>query len=262
MAENIGSFEIDVRSDGIAIVTFNRPPVNAVSISVYENLGELVTRCEADPAIRVVILTANEKSRAWCGGADLNDFVGIDADGRKERYSYINAQLPRLYNMEKPLIAAINGHAVGVGVILAALCDMRVASEDALFSCPEIDYGLVAGGTAIFALTGISEAKIREMLFTGQRFSARDLEPTGFFNYVVPAGMVVEKAMDIARAIASKSLPAIRARKIASTNMEARNWIEAYLYAQALSAELTLGRDGAEGVNAFLSGRKAQYLDQ
>lgn len=262
MAENIGSFEIDIRGDGIAIVTFNRPPVNAVSISVYENLGELVTRCEADPAIRVVVLTAIERSRAWCGGADLNDFVGIDFDGRKERYNFINAQLPRLYNMEKPLIAAINGHTVGVGVILAAICDMRIASEDALFSCPEIDYGLVAGGAAIFAHTGMPEAKIREMLFTGQRFSARELETTGFFNYVVPAGMVKGKAMEIARAIAAKSLPAIRARKIASTHIGADSWLEAYLHAQTLSAELTQGYDGAEGVDAFLNGRKARYLDK
>lgn len=261
MRKTIGSFELELGSDGVAIVTFERPPVNAVSISVYEDLGALITLVEQDFRIRVLILTASIQSRAWCGGADLNDFVGIDAEGRKKRYEYINEQLPRFYRMDRPVIAAINGPVTGVGMILAALCDMRIACEDAHFSCPEIDYGLVAGGASIFALAGLPEAKIREMLFTGQRYTARELEPTGFFNYVMPAAEVMEKALSLACIIAAKSLPAVRARKIASSNLEGRTWIDAYRDAQALSGALTSGHDGAEGVQAFLEGRDANYQD-
>ena len=262
MPEQIGDFSLDIGSDGVALVTFSRPPVNAVSLSVYQDIGALVDRIEGDDSIRVAVLTAPDNARAWCGGADLNDFVGIDPEGRKQRYAFINAQLPRFYRMDRPVIAAVNGAAIGIGMLLSALCDMRVAAEDAKFACPEIDYGLVAGGAAIFAMLKMPEAKIREMLFTGARFTARELEPTGFFNYVLPRAEVLPKALALARQIAAKSLPAIRARKMASVNLEGRSWMEAYLDAQAQSGLLTAGEDGAEGVNAFLEGRAARIADQ
>lgn len=159
--ERFGAFTLEVRDGGIGLVAFDRPPVNAVSLAVYEALGKLVARIERSEDVRVVILTAPEDVRAWCGGADLNDFVGIDPDGRKRRYDFINAQLPRVYAMDRPVIAAINAAAVGIGVILAALCDMRIVSDAAHFSCPEIDFGLVAGGAALLALAKMPEARVR-----------------------------------------------------------------------------------------------------
>ena len=262
MPEQIGDFSLEMDSDGVALVTFSRPPVNAVSLSVYGDIGNLVDRIEGDDSIRVVVLTAPEDARAWCGGADLNDFVGIDPEGRKQRYAFINAQIPRFYRMDRPVIAAMNGAAIGIGMVLSALCDMRVAAEDAKFACPEIDYGLVGGGAGLFAMLKMPEAKIREILFTGARFTARELEPTGFFNYVLPRAEVLPKALVLAHQIAAKSLPSIRARKVASVNLEGRSWMEAYLEAQAQSGILTAGADGAEGVNAFLEGRAARIADQ
>ena len=260
--ELFGAFTLDVRDDGVGLVTFDRPPVNAVSVAVYEALGALVDRIEGGADVRVVVLTAPADARAWCGGADLNDFVGIDPDARKQRYDFINAQLPRFYAMDRPVIAAINAPAVGIGVILAALCDMRIASDAAHFSCPEIDFGLVAGGAALLALAKMPEARVREMLFTGRRFTAAELEPSGFFNYVVPRQAVLPKALELAAQIAVKSLPAIRARKRASTRIEGRGWVDAYLDAQRFSAALTAGDDGAEGVAAFLDKRPAAYRDK
>ena len=115
---------------------------------------------------------------------------------------------------------------------------------------------------ALAAMKQVPEAKIREMLFTGARFTARELEPTGFFNYVLPRVDVLPKALALARQIAVKSLPSIRARKVASVNIEGRSWMEAYLDAQAHSGMLTAGADGAEGVKAFLEGRTARIADQ
>ncbi|MBX3579468.1 MAG: enoyl-CoA hydratase/isomerase family protein [Rhizobiaceae bacterium] len=262
MAMTVGSFEVDVADNGIAVVTFYRPPVNAVSLSVYEDIGRLVGLLEADSGVRVVVLTAPDNSRAWCGGADLNDFVGMDTAKRKERYRFINEQVPAFYRLDRPVIAAINGAAIGIGMVLAGLCDMRVAAEDARFACPEIDYGLVGGGAGLFSWLKLPEAKVREILFTGRKFTARELEPTGFFNYVVPRQDVLAKALDIATQIASKSLPSIRARKIASVGLEGRTWMEAYLDAQALSAELVASKDSGEGVSAFLEHRKPRFLDR
>jgi enoyl-CoA hydratase/carnithine racemase len=261
MQFEIGSFEIDVGDDGVGLVTFSRPPVNAVSLSVYQDIGRLVEAVEANQSIRVVVLTAPDDARAWCGGADLNDFVGMDKAGRRERYRFINEQMPRFYRLDRPIVASINGAAIGIGMILAGLCDMRVAAEDARFACPEIDYGLVGGGSGLFGMLKMPEAKVRELLFTGRKFTALELQPTGFFNYVVPRAQVLAKSLEIARLIARKSLPSIKARKLASAALEGRTWMEAYLDAQVLSAELIARADSKEGVLAFLEHRRAKVVD-
>ena len=258
----VGCFTLDVDADGVALVTFNRPPVNAVSLSVYEDLGRLSDVIEQDERVRVVVLTAPPEARAWCGGADVNDFRGMDTAKRKERYAFINSKVPRFYRLSRPVIAAINGSAIGIGMVLAGLCDMRVADEDAQFACPEIDFGLVGGGAGLFAMNKMPEAKVREILFTGEKFSARDLESTGFFNYVLQRQEVLPKAMQIARSIAKKSLPSIKARKAASVAVEGRTWMEAYLDAQSLSAELVSTDDSREGVNAFFEHRPPQFKDR
>jgi enoyl-CoA hydratase/carnithine racemase len=262
MPETIGSFAMTVDKDGVALLVFSRPPVNAVSLSVYEDLGRLVKVIAANPTIRSVVLTAPDDARAWCGGADLKEFLGMDTPRRKERYRFINEQLPHFYTLDRPVIAAINGAAIGIGMVWAGLCDMRVAAADARFAVPEIDYGLVGGGAGLFGMLKMPEAKVRELLFTGRKFTARELEPTGFFNYVVPRTEVLSKSMEIARQIAKKSLPSIRARKNASVALEGRTWMEAYLDAQALSAELVATADSGEGVQAFLEHRNPKFQDQ
>jgi enoyl-CoA hydratase/carnithine racemase len=261
MQQTIGSFQVEVGADGVALVIFSRPPVNAVSISVYEDIGRLVDELSADTAVRAVVLTAPEESRAWCGGADLKDFVGMNPEKRKERYRFINAQLPKFYELDRPVIAAINGAAIGIGMVWSGLCDMRIAAENARFACPEIDYGLVGGGAGLFAWLKLPEAKSREILFTGRKFTARELEPTGFFNYVLPRAEVIGRSMDLARSIAVKSLPSIRARKRASIALEKRSWMETYLDAQAMSAELVAKADAGEGVAAFLEHRPPNFKD-
>lgn len=256
------TFTLDVDDDGVAVLCLDRPPVNAVSIQVYEDLGRVINHVEHSNGIRAIVWSAPAHARAWCGGADLHDFDGIDVEARKARYAFINEQLPRFYQMDRPVIAAIHGAAIGIGMIFAALCDMRIGAEDAVLACPEIDYGLVAGGAGLFSLVNMPEGKVREMLFTGARFTARELEVTGFFNYILPREEVLPCALRLARAIASKSLPAIQARKVASSRLEGASWSQAYLDAQSLTAVLTVGDDGAEGVRAFLDHRSPQYRDR
>lgn len=262
MRHEVGCFRVEVDPNGVATVVFDRPPVNAVSRQVYEDLGHLADLVGASDEIRAVVLTAPPAARAWCGGADLNDFVGMDAPSRKERYAFINERLRRFYHLDRPVIAAINAHAIGIGMVLAGTCDVRVASEEARFACPEIDYGLVAGEGGLFARLRMPEGKVREMLYTGRRFAARELSDTGFFSHVVPRGEVLGKAVEIAALIARKSLPSIKAQKRCLNEIEGRTWMEAYLVAQNYSAELTGSRDAKEGVRAFLEGREPQYSDE
>lgn len=260
--ETFGAFALSVADNGVGTCVFSRPPVNAVSYQVYEDLLALTEHVGGNERVRALVLAAPEEARAWCGGADLNDFVGMDVAARKARYARINAILPAFEQLARPVIAAIAAPAVGIGVIMAALCDLRVAAADATFSCPEIRYSLVAGGGGLLRTLNFPEAKARELLYTGGKFTAAELAPTGFFNYVVPRAEVLPRAQQLAAEIARQSLPALRARKRASVSLEGHSWTEAYLDAQALSAGLTSGADGQEGIAAFLEGRPADYRDR
>ena len=251
-SRQFGSFTLDQRADGVAILTFSRPPVNAVSLSVYEDIGRFSDFIAGNDDICAIVLTAPEGARAWCGGADLHDFKGMTEARRKERYGYINAQLPRFHDIDRPVIAAIRGATIGIGVMLAALCDLRVASEDARFACPEVDYGLIAGSAGLLATLGMPQAKLREIYYTGRAFTARELEPTGFFNYVLPRAAVLPMALDLAGAIAAKRLPVLRQRKRASLALEGSGWIDSYLEAQAMSASLVENPENEAAVRAAL----------
>lgn len=248
----LGCFHLALREDGVAVVTFSRPPVNAVSLAVYEDIGRLAAFVESHPRVRVLIITAPDGSKAWCGGADLHEFKGMTAERRRERYRFINEQLPRFHRIERPMIAAIGGATIGVGVMLAGMCDMRIASEQARFACPEVDYGLVGGSAGLFAMLKMPEAKVREMLYTGRSFSARELEPTGFFNYVVPPAAVLPLSLDLASTIARKSMATLRARKRQSLMLEGPEWMQAYLQAQEMSSTLVEQPESRAGVEEAL----------
>lgn len=252
---------IETRPNGILVATLDRPPVNAVSIDVYEDLGRLVDLVEASADVRVVVLAAPAEARAWCGGADLNDFVGMGSAQRRERYAFVNAVLPRFAALDRPTIAGVNAPAVGVGVILAGLCDLRVAADTATFACPEIDFGLVGGGAGLFDYLNLPQSLVREMLFTGQRYDAPSMQTAGFLNRVVPRADVLDSALDLAGRIAAKSLPALQARKRVLVEIEQMGWLDSYLHAQSASAALVAGRDGQEGVRAFIEDREAQLSD-
>lgn len=257
-----GPFQVDIDETGVALVIFERPPVNAVSLAVYEAIAALAERIESTDEVRVVVLTAPRHARAWCGGADLNEFVGMTPERRKSRYARINELLPRLLELDRPTIAAINAHTVGIGVVLAAMCDIRVAADTATFACKEIDYGLVPGEGGLLATVRVPSGVVREMLFGARRFSAAELNAVGFISRVVSRERVVATAHDIALPIAAKSLPALKATKRTLNAIEGMRWSDAYLLAQDASGELAVNADAAEGVNAFLEGRAPRLVDR
>lgn len=251
--QDFGAFRLEVSQSGVALVTFSRPPVNAVSLSVYRDLGDLCDAVAADAAIRALVMTAPPEARAWCGGADLNDFKAITKDQRAERYAFINRQLPRLHSLDRPTIAAIEKPAIGVGMVLSSLFDFRVASQEALFALPEIDFGLMSGCAGRFVALRLPEPKLREMLYTGRKFSARELEPTGFFNYVTAPGEALPRALALAEQLAAKDSLAMRARKRDSLALEGTGWFEAYLAAQAASTQMVENPSSRAGVANVLT---------
>ncbi|MGH7267237.1 MAG: enoyl-CoA hydratase/isomerase family protein [Candidatus Rokuibacteriota bacterium] len=255
-------FRVETDPRGITTVTFDRPPVNAVSFDVYPEIRQVSEAIEASDDTRVVVLTAPPNNRAWCGGADVRDFLPLDYETRMERYRLINDCMPRFYNLNRPVVGAINGHAVGVGLVLASFCDIRVAWSDAFFACPEIDRGVLAGGGAFLSRIGVPPGIIREMMYTGARFTAERLRHSGMFNYVVPREQVLPKALEVAEVIAKKSLPALKANKLCTNATESLSWEDGYKLTQEYSGKLTVTRDAKEGIRAFLEKREPKYTDR
>ena len=254
-AVTIGAFSLELRENGVALVTFSRPPVNAVSLSVYDDMGRLADHVGGDERVKVIVIAAPDGARAWCGGADLREFEGMTAEKRRTRYELINERLPRFHHIDRPMVAAIRGATIGVGVMLAGMCDLRVASDNARFACPEVDYGLIGGSAGLLATLRMPEAKVREMVYTGRAFRAEELANTGFFNYVVPEPAVLPMALNLADQIATKTLAALRARKLASLMFEGPEWMEAYLEAQEASSALVEQPESEQAVKAALAGR-------
>jgi enoyl-CoA hydratase/carnithine racemase len=240
-------------------VTFDRPPVNAFSYAVYEQMERLAERLDGDVAIRVVVFGAPPGARAWIGGADLNDFVALDYDSRIERYRLVNRATDRIFALTKPVIAAMDSHAVGAGMTFASICDIRVAAENVFCSMPEIDRGLTSGGGAPFLRLGMPSGKVRELIFTGRRFLAPELHACGFIDHLTPPGGALAKAMEIARVVATKSLPALQGTKFCANAVESMDYREGRALSQEYSARLTAGLDAKEGIRAFLERRNPSY---
>jgi len=237
---------------GVALAVLDRPPVNAFAASTYVHLTELIAEVEVREDVKVLVIGARPEARCWCGGADLRDFRSMDSERRRERYDVINAAIPRLQAARLPVVAAITGHAIGIGVLLAAACDLRIASQDAEFATPEIDFGLVAGSSRLLNYLGLPEAQVREMAYTGRRLPASALLASGFLNAVVAPDEVLPRALALAAEIATKSRPVLRARKQAFVEHESLGWLDAYKLAQGLSGALVALPEARAGVEAAL----------
>lgn len=254
-------FRIEV-DKGIAVVTFSRPPVNALSYGAYRELAAVGEALENDERVKVVVFTAPPDARAWIGGADLNDFLDLDYDSRLKRYEVVNAATKRFSTLSRPVIGAINSHGVGAGMTFAAAqCDIRVVSDEAFFSMPQVDRGLTAGGGVYYTRLNMPAGKVREIIFTGRRFYATELKDTGFCDYLLPRAQVLPKAMEIAELIAGKSLAALKAIKLCANAVQDLSYEDAMKLTQEQTARLTAGADAKEGIRAFLEKRQPTYAD-
>jgi enoyl-CoA hydratase/carnithine racemase len=173
----------------------------------------------------------------------LKEVGPADSAGRQARYNRINRALPALRNLDRPVIGAINGHAIGMGMVWSSLCDIRVAADDAVFSIPEVAHGMAAPIGGFLMRLNMPAGLIREMLFTGRRFSAKELHAVRYFNYVTPRADVLAKAIEIAEQIAPFRSSAVRATKIVANEAEALSWQDGYEFGQTYSMRLAK-RDG------------------
>jgi enoyl-CoA hydratase/carnithine racemase len=240
--------------DHVATVVLNAPPVNAVSFELMKELISTFDRLGEMDEVRVAVLTAAGK--VFSAGVDIKARVGaVYEPGDK----MANARLARemsycMIECKKPIIAAVNGPALGAGLGLAASCDILVCSEDASFGLPEIDVGLMGGGKHAMRLFGHSLT--RRMMLTGYRVPAAELYRLGIVEAALPSGELMPYALDMAAVIASKSPIASRTAKHSASTIEFMGLRDGYRFEQMLTSELGLTEDSKESMRAFVEKRK------
>jgi enoyl-CoA hydratase len=251
------------KTDGIEIVTVNRPEtLNALNSEVFTELYEMFQTIEDNANIRVAILTGSG-DKAFIAGADIIEMkdknsvelINFMTRGRKA--------LDRIYNLSKPVIAAVNGFALGGGCELAMCCDLRIASENARFGQPEINLGIIPGGGGIqrlVRLVGMTKAK--ELLYTGDIIDANTAFNLGLINKVVPPESLMDEAKELAKKLLSKSSIALSfVKKTINTGIDmslpsSLDLDESY-FARCFATE-----DQKEGMRAFVEKRKPEFKNR
>ena len=242
---------------GVAVVTLNRPPVNAQNIELREEITRVFDLLSDSDEVACIVLTGEGK--AFSAGADIRERPNLagtpgayGAHNRRVRESYY-----AVVECSKPIIAAINGPALGAGFGLVMGSDIWVASEDAYVSMPEINVGLAGGVT--FLQKHFSQSRARRMFYTGMKVSAQELYRLGLVEACLPAAELMPCCMDMAREIASKSPIAMRLAKEAARMTQLMPIRDAYRYEQGNTVALSKTEDSKEAQRAFLAERAAVY---
>ncbi|MBE6955871.1 MAG: enoyl-CoA hydratase/isomerase family protein [Ruminococcaceae bacterium] len=194
----------------VGLITINRPEVlNALNVQALRELDDILDRVESDEEIYVLIITG--AGRAFVAGADIGEMVDFTAADAKTFSRRGNNVLLRMTRFPRPIIAAINGYALGGGCELAMSCDIRIGSEHAKFGMPEVGLGITPGfgGTQRLArIVGMSTAT--ELVLTGRTIDAQEALQIGLINHLYPAGEMLDRAFELAQIIASKAQVAVR----------------------------------------------------
>jgi enoyl-CoA hydratase len=253
--------EIDV-SGGIAFVTMSRPKaLNAFNTEQLRLMIESLKKVRDDPTVRCVILTGAGE-RAFAAGADIKEMAGKTPEEGLEFALLGHAMTNLAESMPKPTIAAVNGFALGGGSELALACDIRIASENAVFAQPEVSLGIPPGWGATQRLTRlVGPGLAAEIIFTGRRVKADEALRIGLVNAVYPADQLRAEAMRLAETIAIQSPRAVAAAKslmqLAFNGQIASGLdTEARLFAEAFGTP-----DKREGMNAFIEKRAPDFTD-
>uniref|UniRef100_C5D0J7 Enoyl-CoA hydratase/isomerase n=1 Tax=Variovorax paradoxus (strain S110) TaxID=543728 RepID=C5D0J7_VARPS len=249
------SIELEV-SEYIAVVRLDKPPVNALDRATRRRLIEIFDEVSERADVRVAILTGTGKF--FCSGADLKDRPDAQKAGDfLDHNRWTRETGNAIRECAKPVIAAVNGPALGAGFGLMAACDIFLASEDATFAMPEINVGLAGGVSMLRTMFGRSFT--RRMFFTGMKVPAAELYRRGVLDEVVPGEQLMPLAMEIAQEIASKAPLAVAYAKQAANMMDLMPQRDGYRFEQNITMALARTEDAQEARKAFLEKRKPVY---
>jgi len=222
------------KDNGVAFMTLARPPVNAYNRSMYDQTRRTFEMLGDDPDVKVILLTG--QGRVFCGGNDLHDFVDFNYEIATEHLAHVRLCLNAMYDCPTPIVGAINGAAVGTGLTLSGLCDIRISAASAVYALPEVDVGVLGGArhTMRFASQGMT----RYLMYTGHRITAQRALQACMVEEVVPDEQLMERATALAREIAGKDRHILRLAKEGLNRCESMNLKEGYEYECTLTASL------------------------
>ena len=261
---------VDYRVDNhIAIVTLNRPEArNAINPEVAVRLAQAWEQVRDDDNVRVAIITGT--GSVFCAGADLGQLIPLWTGARQPENEWdqqvVNSRglaaraLLRDFDAEKPVIAAINGHAIAGGMELVEGTDIRVSAPEARFGVQEVKWALFpAGGSTVRLPRQLPYSKAMELLLTGDLMSAEEALAFGFLNHVAPAESLMAKAMEIAQKIAANGPLAVKAIRQSARACLGRSEEEGLRMESAFADPVFETEDAVEGPRAFMEKRAPVY---
>jgi enoyl-CoA hydratase/carnithine racemase len=255
--------------DRVALVTLNRPDhMNAFTPVMRQEVIDVFSRADHDDEVRVVVVTG--AGRAFCAGADLSSggdtFHRKDEDGNPVRLGAHRdgggQVVLAIQNCRKPVIAAMNGPAVGVGMTMTLGMDMRIAAEDAKMGFVFTRRGIVPEACSSWFLPRlVGMAKASELVFTGRVFRARDEANSGLFNYVLPKDEVLPKAMELAREITdnTSAMSVTLSKALLQRGLSEADPRTTHLQDSRVFLWAGRSADAAEGIQSFLEKREPQF---
>lgn len=240
------------KSDRIARLTLDRPPVNAITLDIYAEIGDVFEGAAEWTDVNCIVFTG-AGSRAFCAGLDLHEFLAATVDEDPKRAAVIRRTFTAVRTAAVPVIAAVNGPALGAGCVLASLCDVRIAAETATFGLPEINVGRCGGAAHLGRL--IPQGALRRMFFTGKPIDAAEAFRIGLVDEVVPLDGLMDAAERLAGVIAAKAPLGLRLGKQAMNEVEFMPVDEGYAREQQYSTRLMATEDAREATRAVVEKR-------
>ena len=240
----------------VAVVTLARPPVNAVNTEMCHEIRALFSRVdEILPKVRVVVLRG--EGSHFCAGHDFREFASLTPENSPGRQKLVRETFAAVYDCPVPVIAAVQGVAVGTGVALAACCDSVVCGESAQFGVPEVGVGVMGGGRHMRRL--VPEQVMRTLYFTADYASAADLLPYGGIHEVVPDEQLLDAALALAGRMAKHSRAVLRHAKESLNTIEFMDLKSGYEAEQRITTRLSSHPDSREARSAAFERRAPQY---
>jgi len=264
---------VERRDDGVMILTMNRPAQkNALSPEMLVRLNEAWHEFRDSSELRVAILTGVGDTD-FCAGGDLKLTMPLMTGARQPESEWDHRLMGNLkqftdailrgFELYKPVIAAVNGNALGGGTEMTNACDIRVASDNAVFGTPEAKVGLLPGGGSITRLPRqIPYAKMMEILLIGDPFSAQEALDMGFVNAVVPRAQLLDKALEYAAKLADNGPLAVRKIKEGVIRSSGLPMDQALAIEDEVSAVVMTSKDAREGPRAFAEKRKPRFVGE